>query len=161
MWFTISYKKMIQTGGQRCSRGELQWLTCWDFNYKKIYGQSTATSTGWSQELLILRLPLCPSPMLTRLLAHMPHYCFSASYFFTHLSPYSLCLSGIVVHQASSPSAFLSPWLAVVFEWCAADGKCWVMTDGYDKQMVLLVVFNQTNSVSCEAGALSCQSNIK
>lgn len=51
----------------------------------------------------------------------------------------------------------LRPRLAVVFEWCSADGKRWAMTDGYDKQMVLLVIFNHTNSVSRDAGASSCQ----
>lgn len=40
----------------------------------------------------------------------------------------------------SHSEAWLDSWLAVVFEWCAADGKCWVMTDGCDKQMVLLVI---------------------
>lgn len=67
-------------------------------------------------------------------------------------------LSPSLSHRGVQPLPHpLHPRLAVVFEWCSADGKRWAMTDGYDKQMVLLVIFNHTNSVSRDAGASSCQ----
>lgn len=105
--------------------------------------------------LSVLPHLLTPPPPLHRLLAP------SSTLGLGTRPPYPLSPQPLPGVKRSQPSFFRPPPLADVFEWCSADGECCAMTDRYDKQMVLLVVFNHRNSVGHEVRALSCQRNTK
>ena len=123
--------------------GEAQSLaggTCQDTFCQPSMGTSCrSASTGWlrheqwkKKKKNLPKISICLLVFSVTLV-----FCLFAlfpSFTFTHTLSRSIQL----FHSHSE--AWLDSWVAVVFEWCAADGKCWVMTDGCDKQMVLLVI---------------------
>lgn len=153
---------------------QLETLDCWLVGTGRTFRvtmrhieQNWSTSSAWLRDrhqeiisLLHLFTPFCPLHASSFTNSYTPWL--SCTQRPLHLPPLPSSLWGVL---RLGPLLFLfslpPPRLADVFEWCAADGECWAMTDGYDKQMVLLVVFNHRNSVGHEVRALSCQCNTK